>query len=331
MEFTAAQIAAFLHADIEGNPEVTVTDFAKIEEAVPGTLTFLANPKYTPYIYTTGASIVLVNSDFMAEHPISATLIRTPNAYESLASLMTLYQQSKPRLAEVSSLAFIADSATIGKNVTIAPFVYVGEGAVIGDDTIIYPHVTIYPGCKVGARCVLHAGCVIGADGFGFAPEADGYKKIPQLGTVIIEDDVEVGANTCIDRATMGATVVSRGVKLDNMVQIAHNVTVGPNTVMAAQCGIAGSTHIGEWCMLGGQVGVAGHITIGNRVQVGGHAGITGTVRDEKVLFGYPAIDHRKFAHCNAAFRSLPEMSDELSQLKKEVESLKQQLAEKAE
>ena len=330
MTFTATQIAAYIGGTIDGNAEAVVSTFAKIEEATPGSLTFLANPKYTPYIYTTQATIVLVNDDFTPQQPVSATLIRTPNAYESLARLMTLYESVMPRKAEVSSLAYVADSARIGQNVSIAPFAYIGDNVVIGDGTIINPHVTVYHDCKVGARCILHAGCVVGADGFGFAPQAEGYEKIPQIGIAIIEDDVELGANTCIDRATMGATVVKRGAKIDNLVQVAHNVVVGSHTVIAAQSGIAGSTKIGQWCMLGGQTGVTGHITVGDRVKVGGSSSITGNVRDDKVLFGYPAIDHAKFARCNAVFRSLPDMNRELTELKKEVESLKQQLCQKA-
>ena len=330
MTFTATQIAAYIGGTIDGNAEAVVSTFAKIEEATPGSLTFLANPKYTPYIYTTQATIVLVNDDFTPQQPVSATLIRTPNAYESLARLMTLYESVMPRKAEVSSLAYVADSARIGQNVSIAPFAYIGDNVVIGDGTIINPHVTVYHDCKVGARCILHAGCVVGADGFGFAPQAEGYEKIPQIGIAIIEDDVELGANTCIDRATMGATVVKRGAKIDNLVQVAHNVVVGSHTVIAAQSGIAGSTKIGQWCMLGGQTGVTGHITVGDRVKVGGSSSITGNVRDDKVLFGYPAIDHAKFARCNAVFRSLPDMNRELTELKKEVESLKQQLSQKA-
>lgn len=328
MTFTATQIAAYIGGTIDGNAEAVVSTFAKIEEATPGSLTFLANPKYAPYIYTTQATIVLVNNDFIPERPISATLIRTPNAYESLARLMTLYESVTPRKAEISSLAYVADSAKVGQNVSIAPFAYIGENVVIGDDTIVNPHVTIYHDCKVGARCILHAGCVIGADGFGFAPQAEGYEKIPQIGIAILEDDVELGANTCIDRATMGATVVKKGAKIDNLVQVAHNVVVGENTVIAAQSGIAGSSKIGQWCMLGGQTGVAGHIAVGDRVKVGGSSSITGNVRNDKVLFGYPAIDHAKFARCNAVFRSLPDISKELVELKKEVEFLKQQLGQ---
>lgn len=328
MNFTAKQIAAYVGGTIDGNENAEVCTFAKIEEATAGSLTFLANPKYTSYIYSTGATIVLVNNDFVPEQPVNATLIRCNNAYECLARLMTLYQSSQEKESEVSSLAYVSKSAVIGQNVTIEPFAFVGDNVTIGDDTIIHAHVCIYHDCKIGKRCILHSGCVIGADGFGFAPKAEGYEKIPQIGIVVIDDDVEVGANTCIDRATMGETHVSQGVKLDNMIQIAHNVVVGKHTVMAAQSAIAGSAKIGDWCMIGGQVGIAGHINVGNRVQVGGHSGITGTVRDDKVLFGYPAIEQKKYARCNAVFRNLPDMYQELNALKKEVEALKKQISE---
>ena len=330
MNFTAKEIANCIGGTVEGDESVIVSSFAKIEEAGPGMLTFLSNPQYTPYIYTTKASAVLVNSDFVPEHPLTLTLIRCANAYESLARLMKLSEAAQPHEAVISSLAYISESATIGHNVTIEPFAFIGDDVVIGDDTIIHAHVCIYPGCRIGKRCILHSGCVIGADGFGFAPQADGYEKIPQIGIVVIDDDVEIGANTCIDRATMGETHICQGVKLDNMVQVAHNVVIGKHTVMAAQCGVAGSTKVGEWSMFGGQVGVAGHVTVGNHVQVGGHAAITGRVRDDKVLFGYPAIEHRKFARCNAVFRNLPEMYKDFYELKREVECLKKMLEEKA-
>lgn len=246
MTFTAQQIATFVNGSIDGDAQATVTTFAKIEEATPGSMTFLANPKYAPYIYTTKATIVLVNNDFVPEQPINATLIRTANAYESLAKLMTLYESMQPKKAEISSLAFIADSAKIGQNVSIAPFAYIGENVEVGDDTVIHPHVTIYAGCKVGARCILHAGCVIGADGFGFAPVDGELQKISQIGNVILEGDNEIGANTTIDRATMGSTHIHRGVKLDNLIMLAHNTEVGEDTAMAAQTGVSGSTHIGD-------------------------------------------------------------------------------------
>lgn len=345
MEFTAKQIAAYLGGEVVGDENAKVSTFAKIEEGVPGALSFLSNPKYTAHIYNTQSSIVLVNSDFVPEHPISATLIKTPNAYESLAKLMMLYESTKPKKTGISPMAAVATTATVGENVYVGPFVYVGEHAVIGDNTIIeagasvgegasvgsdciiYNNVTIYHDCKVGNRCILHAGSVVGSDGFGFAPGANGYDKIPQIGIAILEDDVELGANTCIDRATMGATIVKRGVKLDNLVQVAHNVVIDEHTVMAAQCGIAGSTKVGSWCMVGGQTGISGHIQVGDRVKVGGHSAIAGSVKDDKAVMGYPAFEHAQFARASVIFKKLPEMYREMEALKQEIESLKQQLA----
>ena len=345
MEFTAKQIAAYIGGEIVGDENATVHTFAKIEEGMPGALSFLSNPKYTAHIYETQSSIVLVNSDFFPEKPIKATLIKTANAYESLAKLMMLYESVKPKKRGISSMASIADSATIGENVYIGPFVYIGERAIVGDNTIIeantsigdgatvgndcllYNGVTIYHDCKVGNRCILHAGSVVGSDGFGFAPGTNGYDKIPQIGIAILEDDVEIGANTCIDRATMGATIIKRGVKLDNMVQIAHNVVVDEHTVMAAQCGVAGSTKVGTWCMIGGQTGIGGHIKIGHQVKIAGNSGVANSVTDGKAVMGYPAFDHMQFARSTAVFKKLPEMYREMYTLKQEIESLKQQLA----
>ena len=345
MEFTAKQIAAYVGGEIVGDENATVSTFAKIEEGVKGALSFLSNPKYASYIYDTQSSIVLVNNDFVPEKPIQATLIKTANAYESLAKLMALYESVKPKKKGINTMASIATSATIGENVYIGPFVYIGENAVIGNNTIIeantsigdnatvgsgcilYNNVTIYHDCKVGNRCILHAGSVVGSDGFGFAPGANGYEKIPQIGIAILEDDVEIGANTCIDRATMGATIIKRGVKLDNMVQVAHNVVIDEHTVMAAQCGVAGSTKVGNWCMVGGQTGISGHIKIGNQVKVGGHSGVTNSVQDGKAVMGFPAFEHTQFARASVIFKKLPEMYREMDSLKKELESLKQQLA----
>ena len=345
MTFTAKQIAAYIGGEIIGDENATVCTFAKIEEGMPGALSFLSNPKYTAYIYDTQSSIVLVNRDFVPEKPISATLIKTANAYESLAKLLVLYESAKPKKVGISPMASIAQSAIIGKNVYVGPFVYIGEKVVIGDNTIIeanssigegasvgsdcviYSNVSIYHDCKVGNRCILHAGSVVGADGFGFAPGTDGYEKIPQIGIAILEDDVEIGANTCIDRATMGATIIRRGVKLDNLVQVAHNVVIEEHTVMAAQCGIAGSTKVGSWCMIGGQAGISGHIKIGNRVKVGGHSGVTNNVQDSKSMMGYPAFEHTQFARASVVFKKLPDMYREMDTLKKEIELLKQELA----
>lgn len=344
MEFSAKQIAEYIQGVIIGDEEATVHTFAKIEEGIPGALSFLSNPKYTHYIYDTKSSIVLVNKDFQPERDIQATLIKVDNAYESLAKLMTLYEMSKPKKSGIDPLASVAASAKIGKNVYIGAFACIEEGAEIGDNayihphvtvgcnakvgenTILYPQVTIYHDCRVGNQCIIHAGAVIGADGFGFAPSAEGYEKIPQIGIAIIEDNVEIGANTCIDRSTMGATIVHKGVKLDNLIQVAHNVEVGSHTVMASQVGIAGSTKIGEWCMFGGQVGVAGHIQIGDHVNVGAQSGISGNTKSGSSLMGYPAIEPKQFARSSAVFKKLPDMYSELGRLQREIEELKKQL-----
>ena len=344
MEFSAKQIATFIHGEIVGDENATVHTFAKIEEGIPGAISFLSNPKYTPYIYETKASIVLVNKDFVPEHEIKATLIKVDNAYDSLARLLTLYEQSKPRKTGIDPLAFIAPTAQIGKDVWIAPFAYVGENAVVGDRTVLHPHVTIgdgaqvgddctlyanatvYHECRVGNRCTLHAGSVVGADGFGFAPTPQGYEKIPQIGIAILEDDVEIGANTCIDRATMGATIVHKGAKLDNLVQVAHNDEIGSHTVMAAQVGIAGSTKVGEWCMFGGQVGIAGHIHIGDRVVLGAQSGVPSSIKSDQRLIGAPPMEEKPFFKSHAIFRKLPDMYFELNALRKELTELKKQL-----
>lgn len=344
MEFSAKQIAAFVQGEIVGDENATVHTFAKIEEGVSGALSFLSNPKYTPYIYETQSSIVLVNKDFVPEQPISATLIKVHNAYESLAKLMTLYEQSHPKRVGIDPLAYVAPTAQIGKDVYLAPFACVGDGAIIGDGTalhphatvgsnakvgancILYPHATVYHDCIVGNNCTMHAGSVVGADGFGFAPTPDGYEKIPQIGIAILEDNVEIGANTCIDRATMGATIIRKGVKLDNLVQIAHNVEVGTNTVMASQVGVAGSTKVGEWCMFGGQVGIAGHITIGDKVNLGAQSGVPGSIKANQQLIGTPPMEMKPFFKSQAIFRKLPDMYKELDALRKEITELKEQL-----
>ncbi|WP_281644598.1 UDP-3-O-(3-hydroxymyristoyl)glucosamine N-acyltransferase [Bacteroides zoogleoformans] len=344
MEFSAKQIATFIQGEIIGNENVTVHTFAKIEEGIPGAISFLSNPKYTSYIYETQSSIVLVNKDFTPEQEVKATLIKVDNAYESLAKLLNLYEQSKPKQTGISPLAFVAESAKIGKDVYVAPFACIGEHAEVGDNTAIHPHVTIgsgakvgsnciiyanatiYHDCRVGNHCILHAGCVIGADGFGFAPTPEGYEKIPQIGITILEDNVEVGANTCIDRATMGATIVHSGVKLDNLIQIAHNDEIGSHTVMAAQVGVAGSSKVGEWCMIGGQVGIAGHIHIGNQVNLGAQSGVPGNIKDGSQLIGTPPMELKPYFKSAAIFRKLPNMYAELNTLRKELNELKQQI-----
>ena len=344
MEFSAKQIAAFIQGEIIGDENATVHTFAKIEEGIPGAISFLSNPKYTPYIYETKASIVLVNKDFTPEQEVKATLIKVDNAYESLAKLLNLYEMSKPKRTGNDERAYVAETAKIGKDVYIAPFACIGDHAEVGDNTVIHPHATVgggakigsncilyanstvYHDCRVGNNCILHAGCVIGADGFGFAPTPQGYEKIPQIGIVILEDNVEVGANTCIDRATMGATVIHSGVKLDNLVQIAHNDEIGSHTVMAAQVGIAGSTKVGEWCMFGGQVGIAGHLKIGNQVNLGAQSGVPGNIKSGSQLIGTPPMELKQYFKASIVQKSLPEMQIELRNLRKEIEELKQQL-----
>ncbi|MCK9310655.1 MAG: UDP-3-O-(3-hydroxymyristoyl)glucosamine N-acyltransferase [Bacteroidales bacterium] len=343
MEITAKQLASYLSGEIEGNPDVSVNNISKIEEGQPGTLTFLANPKYTSYIYTTKASIILVNKDFIPEKTISATLIRVENAYQCLAQLLTLVDQSKPKKNGIGSLVSIDSTAVLGENLFIGDFAYIGKNSKIGNDTQIYPHVYIgdhvkigancilYPGikiyddCIIGNNCILQAGVIIGGDGFGFAPKETGdYQKIPQIGNVIIEDDVEIGANTTVDRATMGSTIVHHGVKLDNLIQVAHNVEVGENTVIAALTGIAGSTKIGKDCMIGGQVGFTGHIHIADGIQIGARAGVANNLTDNSTPYlGYPAIPAKQFARSFVIYKNLPELSLEVSKLRKEIEELK--------
>ena len=344
MEFSAQQIAGFLNGTIEGDPNVKVSNFSKIEEGKPGTLTFLANLKYAHHIYNTEASIVLVNNDFKPEQPIRATLVKVENAYAALAMLLNLVEQSKSKKKGVDSTAFIAASATVsddcyvgnfayigegvkmGKNCMVYPHAYIGDHVTVGDNCVFYPHATVYENCIIGNNCILHAGSVVGADGFGFAPEGETYKKIPQLGNVIIEDDVEIGANTTIDRAVMDSTIIRRGVKLDNLVQIAHNVEVGENTVMAAQVGIAGSVKVGKHCMFGGQVGLAGHIHVADHVVFGAQAGVISAVKEATTLLGAPAINAKNFMRSSAIFNRLPDIYRSLGQMQREIEQLKKEI-----
>ena len=343
MEFNAATIAGFLKGEIEGDPETTVNNVAKIEEGVKGALSFLANPKYEHYIYSTKSSIVLVNKTFVPTGKIEATLIRVENAYDAFASLLQLVDQARPRKKGIHPTAIIESSATLGENVYIGPYAYIGERCIIGDDCSVFPHVyvgdnvsvgknsvlnpgvKIYHDCLIGENCIIHAGTVIGSDGFGFAPQSDNeFMKIPQIGNVIIEDNAEVGANVAIDRATMGSTIIRRGVKLDNLIQVGHNVEIGSNTVMAALTGIAGSAKIGKNCMFGGQVGVAGHSRVADGTKVGAQAGIPGDVKKENtILLGSPAIDHRDFLKSSVIFRKLPELKTKVDELAKEVTLLK--------
>ncbi len=324
MEFTAKQIADFIGGRVEGDENAKIHTFAKIEEGKEGTITFLSNPKYTHFIYETKASIVLINNDVELEHPVSATLIRVPNAYECVAKLMQMYAASLPKKKGIDPLAFVSKTAEIGKDVYIGPFTYVGEGVKIGDGCLIYPHVTIYDGCKIGNNVTIPVSYTHGADGFGFAPNQEGYDKIPQMGIVVIEDNVEIGANTCVDRSTMGQTVLHKGVKLDNLIQVAHNCEIGENTVMSAQAGMAGSTKIGAWCMVGGQAGFSGHITIADKTFVGAQSGvISNTKGNGEQLIGAPAINPKVFFKARALDAKLPDMYRQIAQLQRELDELK--------
>lgn len=344
MEFTARQIADFIHGRVEGDENATVSTFAKIEDGKKGAISFLSNPKYTHFIYDTESSIVLVNDSLELEHPVKATLIRVGNAYECVAKLLQLYESMKPKKSGTDPLAFVSSKAKIGKNCYIGAFAYIGDDVEIGEGCQVYPHATIYDNttlgsgciiypnvsiyhdCRIGNNVTIHSGSVIGADGFGFAPNADGYDKIPQIGIVTIEDNVEIGANTCVDRSTMGSTYIRKGVKLDNLIQIAHNVEVGENTVMAAQGGVAGSTQIGKWCMFGGQVGIAGHISIADRTNVGAQAGISNNMKKSgTTIIGSPAWDAKGFMKSAAIFRRLPDIYKQLNDLRCQVEELSKQ------
>jgi UDP-3-O-[3-hydroxymyristoyl] glucosamine N-acyltransferase len=342
MKFTAQQIAEYLKGTVEGDPHVSVHDFSKIEEGKSGTLSFLSNPKYTNYIYDCRADIVLVNHDFKPEKPVSPTLIRVDNAYESLAKLMNLVESSQVRKSGISSLANIDASAKIGDEAFIAPFVQIGaqvnigkqstihgnvsiaDNTTIGDHVIIYPGVVIYPDTVIGNHCVIHANAVIGSDGFGFAPtESGSYEKIPQMGNVILEDDVEIGANTTIDRATIGSTIIQKGVKIDNLVQVAHNVEIGEHSVIASQTGIAGSSKIGKKVMFGGQVGITGHVNIADGTILGAKAGVGSSIKTPGQIYsGYPAVPMNTFRRSYVVNKNLPELQKTIYALIKKVEEL---------
>ncbi len=334
MEFSISQIAELLNGQIEGNVEATVHKLCKIEEGAVGGLSFLANPQYTPYIYETEATAVIVNVDLMLEKPVKTTLIRVENAYQAFAKLLEIYDQikrNKVGISEKSSIhesaeigencyvgdfAVIGENVQIGNNVKIYPQVYIGDNSQIADNTTIYAGVKIYSDTVIGQNVTIHAGCVIGADGFGFAPSGSSYNKVPQIGNVVIEDLVEIGANTCIDRATLGSTIIKKGVKLDNLIQIAHNVVVGENTVIASQTGISGSTKIGKNCMFGGQVGIAGHATIANGVKIAAQSGIPSNVKKENaVLFGSPAFDASQYSRSAIHFKNLDKIVKRISDL----------------
>lgn len=342
MNFTADQISHLVNGTIVGDASVTINTFAKIEEGHPGALSFLANPKYNHYIYTTRSSVVLVRRDFEPERPVSATLIKVDDPYDTVASLLTMVNEMMapkpvgveqpsfvaegvelPEDVYVGAFAYIGKGATIARGAKIYPQCYVGENAVIGENTVLYPGVKVYHGCHVGARCILHAGVVIGADGFGFAPTPTGeYHKIPQMGIVEIADDVEIGANTTVDRATMGATRVGKGTKLDNLIMVAHNVEIGQHNVMASQTGVAGSTKIGSYCMIGGQTGFSGHIKVGDHVMIGAQSGIPDNLEDGSKVMGYPAVGLKEFYKNYAYTRRLGELFAQVRQMQRKLDNL---------
>jgi len=338
MNFTATQIAGILEGDIVGDPDVEVSKLAKIEEGTKGSLTFLANPKYTQYIYSTNASITIVNKEFIPENDINTTLIKVEDAYKSFSKLLEYYNQIKMNKTGIEQPCFISDSASygddiyvgafsyigdnvkIGNNVKIYPNSYIGDNVIIGNDSIVFSGAKIYSECIIGNNCVINSGVIIGADGFGFTPNEVGeYNKVPQTGNVILEDNVDIGAATTIDRATLGSTIIRKGVKLDNQIQIAHNVEIGKNTVIAAQTGIAGSTKIGENCQIGGQVGIVGHLSIGNNVKIQAQSGIGRNVKDNEVLQGSPALSYGDYNKSYVYFKNLPKIVKTINDLEKKV------------
>jgi UDP-3-O-[3-hydroxymyristoyl] glucosamine N-acyltransferase len=342
MQFPATQIALIINGSIEGNPDVSVGSFGKIEEAQEGQLTFLANPKYEDFLYSTKASIVLVNDGFELKQPVSTTLVRVPDAYTAFATLLSKYQEiMQQQLIGIQQPSYIAATVSYGQNVFIGAFAYLGENVklgnntkifpnafigdnvIIGNDCMIHPGVKIYHDCKIGNHVNIHAGTVIGSDGFGFAPQADGsFKKVPQIGNVVIEDHVEIGANATIDRATMGSTLIMSGAKLDNLIQIAHNVEVGHSTIIAAQAGVSGSTKIGNGVMIGGQAGIVGHIQLGDGAKVNAQSGVSKSIEPGKVVTGSPAHDYTSALRSQAVTRKLPELEKRV----KELEALIKQL-----
>jgi len=339
LKFTAEQIAGILEGTVVGDPNIEVHKLSKIEEGTKGSLSFLSNLKYKPYIYTTEASVTIVNSDFEPEKPISTTLIKVEDAYEGFTKLLEYYNQIKlnkfgleqpcfisestkvPDTIYVGAFAYIGNNVEIGENVKIFPNAYVGDNVKLGDNTVIFAGGKVYSDCIIGDNCVINSGAIIGADGFGFAPNKNGeYSKIPQIGNVILEDYVDVGAGTTIDRATMGSTIIRSGVKLDNQIQIAHNVEIGKNTVIAAQTGVAGSTKIGEGCLIGGQVGIAGHLVIGNNVRVQAQSGIGRNVKDNEILQGSPSFGYADWNKSYVYFKNLPKLAKTINELEKKVD-----------
>ena len=342
MNFTAEQIAEILEGDIVGNPNAEVSKLSKIEEGEKGSLTFLSNPKYNPYLYTTKASIAIVNKSFIPEKEIETTLIKVDDAYTAFSKILEFYNEVKNNKSGREQPHFIAKSATIGSNEYIGAFAYIGENVKMGENVKIYPNVyvgdnvvignncslfsgvKIYSETQIGNHCVIHSGAIIGSDGFGFAPNKEGvYNKIPQTGNVIIEDNVDIGASTTIDRATLGSTIIRKGVKLDNQIQIAHNVEIGENTVIAAQSGIAGSSKVGKNCMLGGQVGVSGHITIGDNVKIGAQSGVTKSFKGNQVINGTPAFGFTDYNKSYIYFKRLPELVKTINKLEKYIKNSK--------
>ncbi len=340
MKFTAAQIAGILEGTVEGDPEVEVSKLAKIEEGVKGSLTFLANPKYTHFIYTTKASVTIVGEEFIPENKLDTTLIKVKDAYKAFSKLLEYYNQVKMNKTGIEKPVFISESAVYGDNIYIGAFAYLGDNIKIGDNVKIYPNVyigdnvtigndvTIFAGAKIysdsviGNNCVIHSSVIIGADGFGYTPNEKGeYHKVPQTGNVVIEDYVDIGAATSIDRATLGSTILRKGVKLDNQIQIAHNVDIGENTVIAAQTGIAGSTKIGKNCLIGGQVGVAGHLTIGNNVRIQAQSGIGRNVKDNETLQGSPAFNYGDYNKSYVHFKNLPKIINRLNTIEKNLDN----------
>ena len=342
MKFTATQISELLQGEIEGDPNIEVFKLSKIEEGVEGSLTFLSNPKYTPYLYKTNASIAIVNKSFVPEKAIKTTLIKVEDSYKAFSKLLAFYDEIRLNKVGVEDLSFIHDTAKIGKNVYIAQFayiganvilgnnvkifpnVYVGENTLIGNDTVLFSGAKIYSESIIGNNCTFHSGVIIGSDGFGFAPNKEGdFSKIPQIGNVIIKDNVDIGANTTIDRATLGSTIISKGVKLDNQIQIAHNVEIGENTIIAAQTGIAGSVKIGKNCQIGGQVGIAGHLTIGDYVKVQAQTGIGKNLKDHDIVQVSPALHYSVYSKSYIHFKNLSKLSDKVDSLEKELRNLK--------
>ncbi len=344
MKFTAGQIAEYLNGTVEGDPDVTVDDVSRIEEGKPGTLAFLSNPKYEKHLYTTGASIVLLSKGFMPAKKIRCTLVWVDDAYEAIASLLQLREEMKPRPSGIAGNAYVDDTAVAGDNVYVGHYAVISKGAVLGDNvivhpqayigdnvrigngTVIHPGVKVYHDCIIGRGCTLHAGVVVGSDGFGFAPQSDkNYKKIPQVGNVVIEDHVEIGANCTIDRAMMGSTIIRQGVKLDNLIQVAHNVEIGRNTVIAAQTGIAGSTKVGADCMIGGQAGIVGHLTIADGTRIAAQSGVaSGITEKNTTVQGSPSFLYGKYQRSYVLYKKLPQLFERLQKIEDELDKAKQ-------